>query len=60
MGGRKEEQRDLGGQGGRKDLNARNISGIVVARGTWNSKGRVPQVEGILTMELSEVQFMLR
>lgn len=53
MGRRKEERRDLGGQGERKDLNARNISGIMFARGTWNSKGRIPQVENILTMELS-------
>lgn len=60
MGGRKEEEREVGRQGRRKDLNARNISGIVVARGTWNSKGRIPQAENILATELSEVQFMLR
>lgn len=45
--GRREGGREGGRQGRRKELSARNISGMVIARGTWNSKGRIPQAEKI-------------
>lgn len=45
--GRLEGRKWKGGRKERKDLYTINLSGIVIARDTWNSKGRIPQTEKI-------------
>lgn len=45
--GRLERRKWKGERKERKDLYTINLSGIVIARDTWNSKGRIPQTEKI-------------